>query len=101
MTFRYTEQGANGLLTGKQRYAIATRGGCHAGTPRDTGGRPKRTITNDTIGLGFVAALPQQIFQEIPMSTRTQPVVSDRIQNRFSWLALRGIISRCAYSASN
>jgi FMN-dependent NADH-azoreductase len=35
-TFRYTERGPVGLLTGKQAYVLATRGGLYAGTPRDT-----------------------------------------------------------------
>lgn len=39
VTFRYTEQGAVGLLTGKQVYVFATRGGKYAGTPLDTATR--------------------------------------------------------------
>jgi FMN-dependent NADH-azoreductase len=35
-TFRYTEQGAVGMLGGKKAYVFATRGGLYAGTPRDT-----------------------------------------------------------------
>lgn len=36
VTFRYTEKGAVGLLTGKQAYVFAARGGLYAGTPKDT-----------------------------------------------------------------
>lgn len=36
VTFRYTEQGPVGLLTGKTAYVLATRGGQYAGTPADT-----------------------------------------------------------------
>jgi FMN-dependent NADH-azoreductase len=36
VTFRYTEKGPVGLLTGKKAYVIATRGGFYVGTPRDT-----------------------------------------------------------------
>lgn len=36
VTFRYTDQGAVGLLTGKKAYVFATRGGTYAGTPKDT-----------------------------------------------------------------
>ena len=36
VTFRYTENGPVGLLTGKKVYVIATRGGKYAGTPRDS-----------------------------------------------------------------
>lgn len=36
ITFRYTENGPQGLLDGKKLYVIATRGGQHAGTPADT-----------------------------------------------------------------
>src|SRR4249919_2044532 len=36
VTFRYTERGPQGLLTGKKAYVFATRGGVHAGTPADT-----------------------------------------------------------------
>lgn len=35
VTFRYTEKGPEGLLTGKKLYVFATRGGKHAGTPSD------------------------------------------------------------------
>ena len=36
ITFRYTEKGPVGLLTGKQVYVFAARGGLYAGTPSDT-----------------------------------------------------------------
>ena len=36
VTFRYTEKGPLGLLTGKKVYVFATRGGTYAGTPSDT-----------------------------------------------------------------
>ncbi len=35
-TFRYTEEGPAGLLTGKKVYVFAARGGLYAGTPRDS-----------------------------------------------------------------
>jgi FMN-dependent NADH-azoreductase len=36
VTFRYTAQGPEGLLTGKHAYVFATRGGRYAGTPLDS-----------------------------------------------------------------
>ena len=36
VTFRYTDKGAVGFLTGKQVYVFAARGGLYAGTPGDT-----------------------------------------------------------------
>jgi FMN-dependent NADH-azoreductase len=36
VTFRYTETGPVGLVTGKKVYVFAARGGLYAGTPRDT-----------------------------------------------------------------
>ena len=36
VTFRYTENGPQGLLKGKKAYVFATRGGLYAGTPLDT-----------------------------------------------------------------
>ncbi|HVK54934.1 MAG TPA: FMN-dependent NADH-azoreductase [Burkholderiales bacterium] len=36
VTFRYTEKGPVGLLTGKKAYVFATRGGMYAGTPLDS-----------------------------------------------------------------
>jgi FMN-dependent NADH-azoreductase len=36
VTFRYTEKGPVGLLTGKKVYVFAARGGIYAGTPSDT-----------------------------------------------------------------
>jgi len=35
-TFRYTENGPEGLLTGKKAFVFATRGGLYAGTPLDS-----------------------------------------------------------------
>jgi FMN-dependent NADH-azoreductase len=35
VTFKYTDRGPVGLLTGKQAYVVATRGGRYAGTPLD------------------------------------------------------------------
>jgi len=35
VTFRYTEKGPVGLLTGKKAFVFATRGGLYAGTPQD------------------------------------------------------------------
>ena len=35
VTFRYTENGPEGLLKGKKAYVIATRGGRYANTPQD------------------------------------------------------------------
>jgi FMN-dependent NADH-azoreductase len=34
-TFKYTDKGAVGLLTGKKAYVLAARGGLYAGTPND------------------------------------------------------------------
>ncbi|AMO57295.1 FMN-dependent NADH-azoreductase [Endozoicomonas montiporae] len=36
ITFKYTDQGAVGLLTGKKAYVLTTRGGLYKGTPKDT-----------------------------------------------------------------
>jgi FMN-dependent NADH-azoreductase len=36
ITFRYTENGPQGLLTGKRVYVFAARGGVYVGTPMDT-----------------------------------------------------------------
>jgi FMN-dependent NADH-azoreductase len=36
VTFKYTEQGPVGLLTGKKVYVFAARGGVYAGSPLDT-----------------------------------------------------------------
>ncbi|HZF14784.1 MAG TPA: NAD(P)H-dependent oxidoreductase [Steroidobacteraceae bacterium] len=36
VTFRYTDQGPEGLLKGKKLFVFSTRGGKHAGTPSDT-----------------------------------------------------------------
>ena len=36
ITFRYTDKGSVGLLTGKKAYVFATRGGLYAGTPLDS-----------------------------------------------------------------
>ncbi len=36
VTFRYTEQGPEGLILGKKVYVVSTRGGLHRDTPNDT-----------------------------------------------------------------
>jgi FMN-dependent NADH-azoreductase len=36
VTFKYSEKGPEGLLTGKKVYVFAARGGLYAGTPMDT-----------------------------------------------------------------
>lgn len=36
VTFKYTEKGAVGLLTGKKAYVVVARGGRYSGTPADT-----------------------------------------------------------------
>lgn len=48
VTFRYTEHGPEGLLTGKKVYAVMTRGGKHRGTPADSQTPYLQTV------LGFV-----------------------------------------------
>jgi FMN-dependent NADH-azoreductase len=47
-TFKYTEKGAVGLLTGKKAFVFATRGGTYQGTPLDTQTAYVRTF------LGFI-----------------------------------------------
>ena len=46
LTFRYTEAGAVGLLTGKKTYVLATRGGRYAGSDLDTQTRYVRDFLN-------------------------------------------------------
>ena len=46
VTFRYGDNGPEGLLTGKKLYVIATRGGQYAGTPADTQSEYIRAIFN-------------------------------------------------------
>lgn len=36
VTFKYTETGPVGLLTGKKAYVLAARGGMYQGTPKDS-----------------------------------------------------------------
>ena len=36
VTFKYTDKGPVGLLTGKRAYVFAARGGVYAGSPLDT-----------------------------------------------------------------
>ena len=48
VTFRYTEQGPQGLLTGKRAVILASRGGQHRGQPTDTQSGYLRTM------LGFL-----------------------------------------------
>lgn len=48
VTFRYTENGPEGLLKGKRAYVFATRGGKYAGTPGDSSSTWLRTF------LGFI-----------------------------------------------
>ena len=46
VTFRYTANGPEGLITGKKAYIFATRGGLYAGTPLDS----QTTYVRDFLG---------------------------------------------------
>ena len=46
VTFQYTAEGPQGLLTGKKAYILAARGGRYAGTPRDS----QTTYVRDFLG---------------------------------------------------
>lgn len=46
VTFRYTANGPEGLITGKKAYVLATRGGIYAGTPKDS----QTTYVRDFLG---------------------------------------------------
>jgi FMN-dependent NADH-azoreductase len=46
VTFRYTANGPEGLLSGKKAYVFAARGGLYAGTPRDS----QTTYVRDFLG---------------------------------------------------
>ena len=46
VTFQYTANGPQGLLTGKQVYVFATRGGAYVGTPLDTQTSYVRDVLN-------------------------------------------------------
>lgn len=48
ITFRYTSDGAEGLVKGKKAYIVAARGGAYSGTPADTQTAYLRTF------LGFI-----------------------------------------------
>ena len=51
VTFRYTEKGPQGLITGKKVYVLAARGGVYAGSPLDT----QTTYVRNVLGfLGLV-----------------------------------------------
>jgi FMN-dependent NADH-azoreductase len=54
VTFRYTETGPVGLLTGKQVHVFAARGGLYAGTPKDTQTAYVRDFLS-LLGMGDVA----------------------------------------------
>lgn len=56
MTFRYTEQGPEGLLTGKKVYVVQTSGGLHRNTPTDTQTPYLRTLFG-FLGMGDVQFL--------------------------------------------
>jgi FMN-dependent NADH-azoreductase len=53
VTFRYTEKGPEGLLSGKKVYVFAARGGQYAGTPLDTQTAYIRHFLN-FIGIGDI-----------------------------------------------
>jgi len=46
VTFQYTAEGPQGLLTGKKAYILAARGGRYAGTPKDS----QTTYVRDFLG---------------------------------------------------
>ena len=58
VTFRYTENGPVGLLSGKKAYIFAARGGLYAGTPLDTQTQYLRNV------LGFLGMSVEFVFAE-------------------------------------
>lgn len=78
VTFRYTEKGPEGLLTGKKVYVLLTRGGQYRNTPADTQVPYLKTVFN-FLGMhdvGFVyaegLAMGPQAEQAALSSARTQ-----------------------------
>jgi FMN-dependent NADH-azoreductase len=50
ITFRYTDNGVEGLVTGKKVFVVSARGGTYAGTPGDTHTQYLRTFL-DSLGM--------------------------------------------------
>jgi FMN-dependent NADH-azoreductase len=67
VTFRYTAQGPEGLLTGKKAYVVTTRGGVHRGQPSDTMVAYLRTM------LGFVGITDVEVIYAEGLAMGDEP----------------------------
>lgn len=70
-TFRYTAQGPEGLLKGKQAYVLTARGGQYQGTPNDTQTPYLKTI------LGFIGITDVRFVhaEKLNMTPELQPQI--------------------------
>lgn len=104
ITFRYTEKGPEGLLTGKKVYVFAARGGQYAGTPLDSqtnfvrdflaflGMRDVEFIYAEGLAMGDASktaslARAREVIETIRNASREQPYVVNPAVNPAANLA--------------
>lgn len=83
ITFRYTESGPEGLLTGKKVYVLAARGGAYQGTPLDTS---TQYVTNFLRFLG-IEDIEFVYAEGLAMGEERAQAAFDQVQNRIARLA--------------
>lgn len=98
ITFRYTDKGPEGLLTGKKVYVFAARGGQYAGTPLDSqtnfvrdflafvGMRDVEFIYAEGLAMGDASktaslARAREVIEAIRNASREQPYVVNPVVN--------------------
>jgi FMN-dependent NADH-azoreductase len=83
VTFRYTEKGPVGLLTGKQAYVFATRGGFYDGTDADT----QTAFVRQFLGFLGITDVTFVYAEGLAVSEATKQAALARAQNAIRSLA--------------
>lgn len=84
VTFRYTADGPEGLLTGKQAYIFATRGGQYAGTTQDS----QTSYLRDFLNFIGITALEFVYAEGLNRSGRKETALADaklKLQELARW----------------
>jgi FMN-dependent NADH-azoreductase len=83
VTFRYTAQGPEGLLTGKKAYVLATRGGQYRGTSADT----ETPYVRDFLAFLSIADVEFIYAEGLAISPENKSTAMDAANNSIALLA--------------
>lgn len=83
ITFRYTANGPEGLLTGKKAVIFAARGGLYAGTPKDS----QTTYLKDFLGFIGITDVEFVYAEGLNLGEEPKAKALDQAHNRLNQLA--------------